>query len=95
MNCMFCGDKLKDDTGGIDFSLVDSCQFAFYSNAYIILFFICDNRKIFIFDEHYRLTIEYKYPLFKREYDWIGYDSNRHKELEFVDRRIMDTGFIF
>lgn len=95
MNCIFCGDTLNDDTRGRCFSLTDSCQFAFYKDIYLVIFYICDNKKIAIVDKDFWDAIKFEHPSFKREYELIKYKCDDHEEFEFVDRRILDTGFIF
>jgi len=95
VKCLFCGDRLTDNTEDWEFDLSDYCQFSFWRDAYFIVFFICDNRKIAVIDKHYWNAIEKKYSSFKRKYDWVEYNCHNHKEFEFIDRRVIDTGFIF
>jgi len=95
MDCIFCGDKLTDNTKDREFHLTDYCQSSFWRDAYLVVFFICENRKIAVFDKHYWIVINKKCSSFKREYDWVESDCHNHEEFEFVDRRIIDTGFIF
>jgi len=100
MNCLFCNDKIIDITETIELSSpgimdLSSCQFTFYVDVFFMALYTCVNKKIAIFEKDYLGDIERFYPSFKKEYDCIEYNCEDHDDIETIDGRIIEVGFVF